>query len=265
VLLQLGFAPASHSVTRGAVEVMSATSRGSIPAEPLARLLELTANYGLATLPLVAFAIIGVFVAARGHAGSMWRFIYGPSLVYAAVVFGLVATGTYTGSHRYLYPALPSMALLAAAALDRYSGVIRVAALGATAMLAVAFLPVFANFAAGNAGLVAAGKAVAGSRGLLITDSPVVAFYSGKPLSQIAGSSALPPDRGQAIIWMRAKGVSRVVLEDISYYRATAIFPDLARGNATAPFQDLGEQRSYEALGGKPVYAYRLPPEQETQ
>jgi hypothetical protein len=260
VLLQLGFAPASHSLTRGAVEVMSATSRGSIPAGPAARLVELIANYGLAALPLVAFALIGVVVAARGHTGSMWRFVYGPSLVYVTAVFGLVATGSYTGSHRYLYPALPSMALLAAAALDRYAPVVRIAALGATAMLAVGFLPVFASFASGNTGLAAAGKAVAGRPGQLITDSPVVAFYSGKPLSQIAGSLSLPPERDQAIGWMRANGVTSVVLEDISYYRATGIFPDLARGKATAPFRDLGEQRGYQVFGGKPVYAYRLAP-----
>jgi hypothetical protein len=260
VLLQLGFAPASHSVTRGAVEVMSATSRGSIPAGPAARLVELIANYGLAALPLVAFALIGVIVLARGQAGSMWRFVYGPSIVYVTVVFGLVTTGWYTGSHRYLYPALPSMALLAAAALDRYAPVIRVAVLGATAMLAVGFLPVFASFAAGNAGLVAAARAVGLSPGLLITDSPVVAFYSGKPLSEITGSSALPPERNAAIRWMRANGVTRIVLEDISYYSATGIFPDLARGKATAPFRDLGEQRGYQVFGGKSVYAYRLVP-----
>jgi hypothetical protein len=261
VLLQLGFGPASHSLTRGAVEVMSAASRGSIPAGPAARLVELITNYGLAALPLVAFALIGVVVAARGHTGSMWRFVYGPSLVYVTAVLGLVATGSYTGSHRYLYPALPSMALLAAAALDRYAPVVRVAALGATAMLAVGFLPVFASFASGNTGLAAAGKAVAGRAGQLITDSPVVAFYSGKPLSQIAGSLSLPPERDQAIGWMRANGVTSVVLEDISYYRATAIFPDLASGKATTPFQYLGEQRGYQVFGGKPLYAYRVAPE----
>jgi hypothetical protein len=260
VLLQLGFAPASHSVARGTVEVMSATSRGGIPAGPFARLLELTTNYGLATLPLVAFALIGLFVAVRRHPPSMWRFVFGPALVYVAVLFALVATGTYSGSHRYIYPALPSIALLAAAALDRYAAPIRVAAIGATAALAVGFLPVFSSFANDNSGLVAAGKAVAGSPGVLITDSPVVAFYSAKPLSEISGSMALPPEREQAISWMRSHGVTRVVLEDISYYRATAIFPDLAGGTATAPFRDLGQQRTYQVFGGKPVYAYRFAP-----
>jgi GT2 family glycosyltransferase len=260
VLLQLGFAPVTHSVARGTVEVMSATARGSIPAGTLPRLLALTTNSGLATLPLVAFAALGILIAIRRQAPSMWRFVYGPALVYVAIAFGLVASGTYTGSHRYLYPALPSLALLAAAALDRYGAMIRVAAIGATAMLAIAFLPVFEGFAADNAGLVAAGRAAAGSPGILITDSPVVAFYSSKPLTRITGSYVLPADRNQAIRWMRANGVTTLVLEDISYYRATAVFPDLAGGKASAPFQNLGQQSSYQVFGGKPAYAYRLPP-----
>jgi hypothetical protein len=88
----------------------------------------------------------------------------------------------------------------------------------------------------------------------------VVAFHSGKPPSEISGSMALPSDRGQAISWMQSHGVTRVVLEDISYYRATLIFPDLAGGTATAPFRDLGQQRTYQVFGGKPVYAYRFAP-----
>jgi len=127
-------------------------------------------------------------------------------------------------------------------------------------MLAIAFLPVFESFGAGNAGLVAAGRAVAGSPGVLLTDSPVVAFYSGRPLSQITGSVVLPADRSEAIQWMRAHAVTELVLEDISYYRATEVFPDLASGKASAPFQALGQQRSYLVFGGKPAYAYRILP-----
>ena len=40
--------------------------------------------------------------------------MYVPALVYLGAVVVLVAAGEYTGSHRYLYPALPSLALLAA-------------------------------------------------------------------------------------------------------------------------------------------------------
>jgi hypothetical protein len=57
---------------------------------------------------------------------------------------------------------------------------------------------------------------------------------------------------------MRSHGVTALVLEDISYYRATLVFPDLAAGKASPPFQSLGDQRAYQVANGKPVYAYRI-------
>jgi cellulose synthase/poly-beta-1,6-N-acetylglucosamine synthase-like glycosyltransferase len=262
VFVQLGYAPASHSIVRGSAEVLSATARGSIPGGALARLLELTTTFGLAALPLFALGLVGLVWAVRrpesvGGPAAL-RFLHVPAMVYLLAVFGLVAAGAYSGSHRYLYPALPSLALLAAAALDRQHALARLGAVAAGALLAVAFLPTFASFAAGNTGLIAAGRAATGDHGMLITDSPVVAFYSGRAPSQISGSQALPADRQQAIAWMEKHGVTAVVLEGISYYRATSVFPDLASGHATAPFGTLGEQAEYQVAGGKPVFAYRF-------
>jgi hypothetical protein len=261
VFLQLGFAPASHSVARGTIEVMSASGRGSVPAGSMARVLELTSTFGLAALPLFALGAVGIVAALRSHATAVWRFVYTPALVYLVAVFALVALGVYTGSHRYLYPALPAMALLAAAALDRHARTLGLVAAGATALGAVAFLPVFWSFGNVDAGLVAAGHGSAGSPGMLVTDSPVVAYSSGKQPSEITGSQALPSDRAAALEWMRGHDVTAVVLEDISYYRATTVFPDLAHGNATSPFMSIGDQRTYQVAGGKPVYAYRLWPQ----
>ena len=258
VFLQLGFAPAGHSVARGTVEAVSASARGSLPAGALSRLAELAMTYGIAALPLIAFGVVGVALALRRHNTAMWRFVYAPSFVYLAAVFGLVAGGAYSGSHRYLYPALPAIALLAAAALDRYARAVRVASIAAAALLAVGFVPVFSAFAAQDAGLVLAGRASSCAPGMLITDSPVAAYYSGKSPNQIAGSQVLPSDRGQALDWMRSHGVGTLVLEDISYYRATTVFPDLARGSATAPFTALGDQARYNVSGGKAAYAYEV-------
>ena len=261
VFLQLGFAPASHSVARGSIEVASATTRGSIPGGALARASELALTYGRAALPLFAFGLVGLWMAVRRSEGTdraILRFLHFPALVYLAAVFGLVAIGAYTGSHRYLYPALPSLALLAAAALDRYAPAVRLVGVAATGLIAVAFLPAFASFAADNAGLIAAGRAAAGGTGLLITDSPVAAFYSGRPPSQITGSQQLPLDRTAAIDWMRTHGVTELVLENIRYYRATSVFPDLAAGRPSPPFESLGQQSRYQVSGGKTVYAYRL-------
>ena len=261
VFLQLGFAPAGHSVTRGTIEVMSASARGSLAFGGLGRVGELASTYGLAALPLFALGLVGALLTVRGRLTPVARYLYVPAVAYLAVVFGLVALGVYTGSHRYLYPALPAMALLAAAALDRYGSAVRVLAVGASALLAVAFLPVFAGFAGDNAGLVAAGKAASPRAGMLLTDSPAVAFYSHKQPALITGSRSLPDDRNAAVEWMRAHGVTTLVLEDISYYPSTALFPELVSGHEEPPFRSLGQQDAYQAPYGKPVYAYRLPPE----
>jgi hypothetical protein len=126
-------------------------------------------------------------------------------------------------------------------------------------------LPVFAGFASGSSGLVSAGKAVSHIPGALVTDSPAVAYFSGRDPRDITGSRSLPAGREQAITWMTRHGVTAVVLENISYYRATALFPDLAVGHASPPFATVGDQSQYQVVGGKPVFAYRLGTELQTQ
>jgi hypothetical protein len=262
VLLQLGFAPATHSVARGSLELTSATTRGSIPSGALARVAELALTYGRAALPLFAFGAIGLWIVVHRWSSGLdratVRFLHFPALVYLTAVFGLVAIGAYTGSHRYLYPALPSLALLAAAALGRYAPAVRLVGVAATGLIAVAFLPVFTSFAADNAGLIAAGRAAANSQGVLVTDSPVVAFYSHKPPAQISGSQFLPLDRAGAINWLQAHGASELVMENISYYRAVIVFPDLAAGRPSQPFTLIGNGNQFQVSGGKTVYAYAL-------
>ncbi|OLE96825.1 MAG: hypothetical protein AUG75_15680, partial [Cyanobacteria bacterium 13_1_20CM_4_61_6] len=63
VVLQFGFAPASHSIARGTVEVVSATARGSVPEGALGRIGELVATFGLAALPLFALGALGAGLA----------------------------------------------------------------------------------------------------------------------------------------------------------------------------------------------------------
>ncbi len=116
----------------------------------------------------------------------------------------------------------------------------------------------FASFAQDNAGLIAAGQAVAGSSGTLVTDSPVVAFYSHEPPARISGSRVLPADRGAAINWLQAHGVSELVIENISYYQAAVVFPDLADGRPSSPFTSPGSESRFQVAGGKPVYVYAV-------
>ena len=256
-LLPFGIPAAIHSLSRGAQEVASATARGSLPAGAAGRALELVGTFGLAALPLFVVGAAGFVLAVRAG-GPQLRLVYLPAAAYLAAIAALVAAGDYTGSHRYLYPALPALALLAAAALDRQPAATRVLTAGATALLAVAFLPVFGGFAASNVGLVAAGRAASGSPGMLVTDSPVVAYYSHKAPSEISGSQALPSERNAALAWIRERGVTEMVVEDISYYRATIVFPELAAGAAAPPFEPMGNQALYQAPGGKTVYVYSL-------
>src|SRR5204863_6777127 len=143
--------------------VMSASARGSLPAGMAGRLGDLASAYGLAALPVLSFGVVGAVMTLRRRVTPLWRFVYVPAAVYLGVVFALVAAGAYSGSHRYLYPALPALALLAARVLERHRVAIGSLALGATAMLAVGFLPLFSSFADANSGLVTADRAAAGS------------------------------------------------------------------------------------------------------
>ncbi len=261
LVLPLGFAPVTNSMARGSIEAMSAAARGSIPVSGIDRVFELATTFGLAALPLFALGTIGVVTAMRRQRTRDWSLVYFPALAYLAVVFGLVGAGAYSGSHRYLYPALPALALLAAGVLDRHRAMVSSIAVGATGILAIAFLPVFSSFADANGGLVAAGRAAAGGSGMLLTDSPTAAYYSHRQPSEITGSQTLPADRAQALAWMRSRGVSTVVVENISYYRASVLFPDLVNGNPTRPFVSVGAPSTYQVPGGKVVFAYKLLPD----
>jgi hypothetical protein len=105
---------------------------------------------------------------------------------------------------------------------------------------------------------VAAGRSSAGTQGMLLTDSPVAAYYSGKQPAQITGSQAMPFDRAQALMWMHSHRVSTLVVEDISYYHATIVFPNLAHGSVAPPFASFGPQGDYQVSGGKAVHVYSL-------
>jgi cellulose synthase/poly-beta-1,6-N-acetylglucosamine synthase-like glycosyltransferase len=255
VLLQLRFGFASHSLARGMVEVASASSRGSLAASPPARGGSFLGYFALASLPLVALAPLGLARSLRSRAVVL---LYAPSAAYLGVVTALVWTGAYSGSHRYYYLALPAAALLAAAGLDRLPRLASVAAVGLGAAVVGLYIPVLVGLAADNRGLVAAGQAAAVVPGELLTDSPAAAYYSGKPPSQIFGSRELPADRSQAVDEVRARGVGPVVLEGISYYRASSLFPDLSTGSVSAPFLRVGRESTYTVPGGKRVFVYGL-------
>jgi cellulose synthase/poly-beta-1,6-N-acetylglucosamine synthase-like glycosyltransferase len=261
LVLQLTAGQASHSVARAAQEVGSAVARGDLNPDPTARAISFLGYFLLASLPLAVLAPLGLraYLAEAGR--SRLRLVILPGLLYLGAVTGLVFAGIYSGSHRYYYLALPALALLGAAGLDRHPRHLGVAGAAAAGLVTLAFLPVLAGFSAIDRGLVAAGRAAAGQPGGLLTDSPVAAFYSGKQPDRIFGSRALPGEQLAATGWLHQRMIGAVVTEDIGYYRLTSVFPDLVRGLPTAPFGTLGSEAAYSVPGGKRAFAYTLPPE----
>jgi hypothetical protein len=255
VTLQAVFGFASHSVARAAVEVGSATTRGSLATDPLVRGGSFLGYFALASLPMVALAPFGFLRSLRGRPLTLVAL---PSLLYLLLVAALVVAGVYSGSHRYYYPALPGLALAAAAAVDRVRLPLALLPAGAAAVVAAAFVPVLNGLAADNRGLVAAGASASVLPGALMTDSPAAAYWSHKPPAQIYGSRVLPSDRSSALDWMRSRGVGGLVLENIDYYRAHAVLPDLMGGDPSPPFLPVGAPKQYVVPGGKDVHVYDL-------
>ncbi|HEX6548847.1 MAG TPA: glycosyltransferase [Candidatus Dormibacteraeota bacterium] len=257
-LLQLGFAPAAHSVARASLEAGSATARGDLVAGALPRLQSFGGWFLVSAAPLALLAPAGLLRQIRARSGQLAT-LHIPALGYLLIVTALVVAGLYTGSHRYYVLALPSLAILAATALDGLT-LPTLATLGAAAALTVGYVPVMSAFAQENSGLLAAGRATAKVPGGLLTDSPAAAYASGKPPAAISGSRVLPAGREPAIDYLRAHRYTTLVLEKIDYYRGSTVFPELAGGTSAPPFGTLGDQAAYQVQGGKSVHAWYLPP-----
>jgi cellulose synthase/poly-beta-1,6-N-acetylglucosamine synthase-like glycosyltransferase len=260
VALQAGFGFASHSVTRAAAEVGSATARGDLAAAPLARTASFVGYFALASLPLAMAAPAGLWMGRRDPEEATARALALASLLYLGIVTALILAGVYSGSHRYYYPALPGLALAAAGAVERMRGPLALLPLGAAVALTAAYVPVFNGLAADNRGLRLAGSQAAELPGALLTDSPAAAYWSHKPPDAIYGSRALPRNPASAVGWLRSHGVGGLVLEDIDYYHASAVLPGLVRGRQAPPFVYLGDQAAYAVPGGKRVHVYELGP-----
>ncbi len=258
-LLQLAFSPAEHSVARASVEVASATQRGSVSPAVLGRAEAFTGWFALASLPVLLLAPLGLLREIRARSASLLA-LHVPSLAYLLGVTALVALGTYSGSERYYVLALPSLAVLAAAGVDALPPLTAVAATACAGLVAIAYAPVLGAFAAENAGLLASGRATAAVPGRLLTDSPAAAYASGKPPSEIAGSRALPASSDAATTWLEERGFGALVLEDVSYYHATSVFPELVAGRPAPPFIRLGPAEAFDVAGGKHVTGWVLPP-----
>ena len=258
-VIETALSPAGHSLARAAGEVSSAAARGSIDSSPITRGADFLGYFAFASLPVAVLAPLGFVIELHDRAARRrFALLHAPGLLYIAAVTALVFVGAYTGSHRYLYPALPGLGLLAAAALQRSRPPVLAVGLAGLVLVSVAFVPVLQSFGALDEGLARAGVAASGVPGGLVTDSPVAAYYSRKPPSVVRGSRDLPANPDEAVNFLRAHRVGSLVLENISYYKVNAVFPGLASGRAMAPFVAIGSAVDYSVAGGKTVSVYRL-------
>jgi hypothetical protein len=255
VAIQGCFWFASPSVAHTADVAGLAMARGSLATNMLSRDGALFGWFALASVPMVLGAAVGAAIELRD--GSRRRLLYAPLLPYLGLTAAIVFAGVYVGSHRQYYPALPGLALLAAAACDRLP---RSAALlpGAAALLSLTYLPTVSGLVADHRGLAAAGRAAASMPGGLVTDSPEAAYWSGKSPSAIYGTLELPGSRDPALAWLQGHAIGGLVLEDIDNYRDNRVFSELARGRGQPPFVPVSDSGALTVQGGKQVHLYKL-------
>lgn len=93
---------------------------------------------------------------------------------------------------------------------------------------------------------------------LVVFESPIAAYYSGLPPTQMIGSRLLPHDRQAAENFLRGS-VAYVVYVDVPYYPMQEMFPELAAGNTTGIFTLVYNANSWEAdFGAHLVYVYAV-------
>ena len=216
VFLQLGFAPATHSVARGSLELASATTRGSIPGGALARVAQLAVTYGRAALPLFVFGALGLWMVVRRWSLGLDRATRAfPPLPGARLSRCGVRSWSRSEPTRVAIaistPHCPRSPCSPRPLSTGMLPAVRLVAVAATGLIAVAFLPAFTSFAADNAGLIAAGRAV-GER-LRLADHRfsrrgVLQRPNSLAYRWVASASPEPPgrDRLDGLTWSDRRG-----------------------------------------------------------
>jgi len=95
---------------------------------------------------------------------------------------------------------------------------------------------------------------------LLISESPIAAYYSGFPASRILGSSNLPLDVANASAFL-VENVAFVVMVTVPYNRIRVLFPDQANGVNSNHFVLLFDATGKEYNYGAPrVLVFKIAP-----
>jgi 4-amino-4-deoxy-L-arabinose transferase-like glycosyltransferase len=204
---------------------------------------------------------------------ALWGFI----TAYTLVLFG-------NPSFRYVMISVPFLSIFASFGLaflalrlghrgtGDSAGKVRrtlIAALAGTVLLSATLLPSIAvswgpGFATSQAmePLARAGKYVrtlALSEGkILLSESPIAAYFSGYPPDRILGSRWLPDNRSVALAFLKST-TAYVVYMGVPYYKLRMLFPELQNGASTADFQLLYDAGGQQA-GTHAVFVYGIRP-----
>ncbi len=93
---------------------------------------------------------------------------------------------------------------------------------------------------------------------ILISESPIAAYFSGYPPDRILGSRWLPDNRSQALTFLKTN-VAYVIYVGVPYYRLRSLFPELQNGTSTPDFALLFDAGGIQA-GTHAIFVFRVMP-----
>ncbi len=227
--------------------------------------------------PLV-FAIGGLYAAwtsRREFASWIIISLWGFTVVYTVLQFG-------NPSFRYVLLTVPFLSLMAASGLE---GLVRhfvgagnpkvavkqratwyVAAVGAIVIVGTMLPAPAAYWQSGfpssrymeplvNAGLFLSNRPLPAGK-ILLTESPISAYYSGYPPDRMLGSRYLAASRSAALAFIE-QNVAYVVYVGVPYYTLRTLFPELQNGTSTPNFLLLYDAGGPQ-VGWHAVYVYAV-------
>ena len=227
--------------------------------------------------PLV-FAMGGLYAAWRSKRefGS-WIiiFLWGFTVIYTVLQFG-------NPSFRYVLLTVPFLSLMAASGIEelvRHFARARnsqmagkkcatsyVAVVGAIVLLGTMLPAPAAYWQSGfpssrymeplvKAGLFLSSMPLPTGK-MLLTESPISAYYSGYPPDRMLGSRYLPANRSAALTFIE-QDVAYVVYVGVPYYPLRILFPELQNGTSTPDFRMLYDAGGTQ-VGWHAVYVYTV-------
>jgi 4-amino-4-deoxy-L-arabinose transferase-like glycosyltransferase len=227
--------------------------------------------------------LLGVFILGGTYAGIRFRHDVGGWIILALFGFVIAYTMFQLGnpSYRYVMIGIPFLSLFAAEGLAsvirraqyRTSGTrttrsrlraalpIGIIVLSATLIVAPATYWIGGFELRKNMEpLQRAGQFLAGlplpDGKLLITESPIAAYYSGYPADRMLGSRWLPDDHASALAFLQTRAAF-IVYVGVPYYKLRTLFPELQNGTNTPNFEFMFDGGGL-AIGTHAVFVYRI-------